>query len=248
MKPNPFPPAPPPGLSADDVVDLLSQYQAAGWTVFQEGEHGFRLQLADHGCVSMAPEGRAGQWRVTDGFDGRELAKAATNLPELRHLLENVAAHYGFNLRGVPPVARLAKAQPASNLGRLARLIGQQAVDSVFDPYLDNPALLVLADLRSLGVRISSSLRLLTGLKLVKSSRLTQTYVLKFLTEVAPHGEIRCLAESEHRRFVLLSGGSSLLIGCSWNDLAKNEVASLGAGEADRKFFDERWSRAAPPW
>jgi hypothetical protein len=52
------------------------------------------------------------------------------------------------------------------------------------------------------------------------------------------------MATSEHRRFLLLSGGRSLLIGCSLNPIAKNEAVALGGGDAeDRAFFDGLWPR-----
>ena len=58
-------------------------------------------------------------------------------------------------------------------------------------------------------------------------------------------GEVRLMA-SEHRRFMLLSGGRSLILGTSLNSMAKNEAVRIVDDKADRAFFDSVWTNATP--
>jgi hypothetical protein len=145
--------------------------------------------------------------------------------------------------------ARLREGAPASNLADIASLIGAAEVQAVFDPYLDNKSLLVLGDILSLGVGVSGSLRLLACEKMAKGTRprLTKTFVSCWLGECGiTAGEVRLMPDSEHRRFLLLSGGLSLLLGMSLNSVDKNETARLEPDAEDRAFFDGVWATATP--
>ena len=58
-------------------------------------------------------------------------------------------------------------------------------------------------------------------------------------------GEVRLVpTNSEHRRFMLLSGGQSLILGMSLNSIDKNETARLEPDTEDRPFFDSVWASA----
>ncbi len=51
---------------------------------------------------------------------------------------------------------------------------------------------------------------------------------------------------SEHRRFFLLSGGQSLILGPSLNSIHKNEAVRLEPDAEGRAFFDGVWAAAGP--
>jgi len=57
-----------------------------------------------------------------------------------------------------------------------------------------------------------------------------------------PSGEIRLMPDGEHRRFMLLSGGQSLLLGMSLNAVAKNEAVRVEPDVTDAPFLDSVWS------
>ncbi len=54
------------------------------------------------------------------------------------------------------------------------------------------------------------------------------------------------MAQKEHRRFMLLSGGRSLLLGHSLNAIHKNEAIRVESDVEDRAFFDSEWAAATP--
>jgi hypothetical protein len=45
---------------------------------------------------------------------------------------------------------------------------------------------------------------------------------------------------------MLLSGGQSLILGMSLNDLDKDEAARIESDPEDRPFFEVEWSGASP--
>lgn len=142
---------------------------------------------------------------------------------------------------------RLQKDKPEENLKSLAKLIDVSKVEAIFDPYLDNSALDNLSKLVSFGVSISPDLRVLTSNKVLNPNRprLTNTHAKKFLKNFSYSGEIRILqSDKEHRRFMLLSDKTSLIIGLSLNDVSKNEAAYVESDREDLVFFDSEWKTA----
>ena len=60
--------------------------------------------------------------------------------------------------------------------------------------------------------------------------------------EASRQVEIRkSTSKNPHRRFMLLSGGQTLILGLSINSLDKDEAAHLEANTVDRAFFDSEW-------
>ncbi|MFT4917740.1 MAG: hypothetical protein ACI8RU_000353 [Zhongshania aliphaticivorans] len=52
------------------------------------------------------------------------------------------------------------------------------------------------------------------------------------------------MPSNEHRRFLLLAGGQSLILGHSLNAIDKNEAVRLEQGQQDKTFFDQMWATA----
>jgi hypothetical protein len=103
-------------------------------------------------------------------------------------------------------------------------------VQAIFDPYFDNRALSFLLDILSFGATVSGTLRLLACKKQAQRAipRLTKLFVADWFKErgvVA--GEVRLMPDGEHRRFILLGGGQSLLLGMSLNSINNNEAIPL---------------------
>jgi hypothetical protein len=116
---------------------------------------------------------------------------------------------------------------------------------------LDNPGLQSLTSIVAFAGFISRCVRLLTSRKALQfkagAPRLTSAYATAWFAEhQCANGEVRLMAtQQEHRRFLLLSGGQSLLLGPSLNSLAKNEAARLEPDTHDRQFFDAAWAQAS---
>ena len=73
----------------------------------------------------------------------------------------------------------------------------------------------------------------------------TKVVVDAWLKQLKIKGEARIMARTdEHRRFILLSGNKSLLLGLSLNAIHKNEAIRIESDIEDRKFFDKSWSQA----
>lgn len=152
-----------------------------------------------------------------------------------------------------PTTARLRSDWPATNMAVIANLIGDAEITAVFDPYLDNAALQHILNIISLcDGSISPSIRLLSSAKAQQRSRgiprITKTYVDLWLREVGANaGELRLVGTSgEHRRFLLLSRGKSLILGPSLNSLDKNEAVSIETDTEDAAFFESSWLAAIP--
>ena len=138
--------------------------------------------------------------------------------------------------------------EPDENLKKLVKLINAATIEAIFDPYFENEALNNLAKLKGFGASISSEIRVLTSSEVIKprkskAPRLSKAHEEKTFQALSTVGEIR-LIDEEHRRFILLSGGVSLIIGMSLNQFSKNEAASLESDRDDRAFFDSQWSSA----
>lgn len=138
--------------------------------------------------------------------------------------------------------ARLKSSTPASNLATLFDLIGTSLVESVFDPYLDDQGLRNLTALASLGTQFSSNLQLLTSRGVINAT--LRAMVFKELE--CPQAEIRRTSGKEHRRFLLLQGGDSIVLGFSLNKFEHNEAIRREREPEDRTFFDAQWAVAVP--
>jgi hypothetical protein len=77
--------------------------------------------------------------------------------------------------------------------------------------------------------------------------QLTKTFVEQWFRERGvTAGEARLMPDGEHRRFFLLSGGQSLLLGMSLNSITKNEAVRIEPDTTDRPFFESVWGAARP--
>jgi len=106
---------------------------------------------------------------------------------------------------------------------------------------------MALLDILALGPTASNSIRFLASEKLATGSKpqLTKTFVEQWFRERGvTAGEARLMPDGEHRRFILISGGQSLLLDMSLNSIAKNEAIRLESDTRDRPFFESVWGVA----
>ncbi len=139
-----------------------------------------------------------------------------------------------------PMSIRLESGKSNENLRRISELIGDSIIEAIFDPYLDDTALDNLGYLNSYGVKFSKNVRFLTS-----SPKASKESFNAFFQGIAEDGEIKKMkSRKEHRRFLILDKDMVLILGCSWNQISKNEVASIEFTEADQDFFNLKWRKA----
>jgi hypothetical protein len=244
-------------LARADVVAYLLNLNKGGWQVYDAGGDAFvvRLGTSRHGAERLARIQRdVVDWEVIcNGLPGDWLqCGRPTSVAELEEAMAQAAAF--LSVRGFPAAppssVRLSEKAPATNIYRISTLIAGATIEAVFDPYLDNVGLQSLTDIASFGALMGGALRVLTSRRVVacKSHRLTESFVERWIAEhECREAEVRVMASmNEHRRFLLVSGRKSVVLGPSLNSLAKNEAASLEASSEDREFFDATWRAAEP--
>jgi hypothetical protein len=123
-------------------------------------------------------------------------------------------------------------------------------VKGIFDPYLDNNTIEELRTILSFGKgAIANGVRLLGSAEKShgKSPTFTATGVAAWLTQLGISGEARTFAaKTEHRRFLLLSDGQTLIHGHSLNAPHKNEAVHLETNGEDLVFFETTWKASQP--
>ena len=246
---NPFPPYRPPeqvAFSNERVVDYLLKLTARGWSVQSDGVDYVLPQ--DDGEVRLHPF--EGAWRLSRVKLGvLSTYGDAGNEDELERLLTGVVGAVPAQSRR----GRLDATTPATNYRTVAGLIGSSELQAVFDTYLDNQSLEQLIHILSFGRgSFASRVRLLGTTMTTQSSpskpaRFSKAGVDAWAAQLQISAEARVLPRgSEHRRFLLLDGGRSIILGPSLNSLHKNEAVSIEDDKEDRPFFDRQWHAATP--
>lgn len=238
-----------PFLSREDVVEQLILWRSQGFQVFADGAD-FSFPIADgEGKISEVN----GTWQVSyTRFGVLSTLGVASSLSSLAELIRLVAGNH-TNWPEQPSNVRLQADTPATNLRSISRLIGSSSICAVFDTYLDNSGLVALCQILSFGDgRVLDGVRMIATEATTRASRgrparLSRAGVQAWAAELQISAEVRILPkESEHRRFLLLSSGHSIVLGPSLNSLDKNEAASIQDGREDQLFFDARWQSAVP--
>lgn len=234
---SPFPPPSAPRLTRDDVIGYLMEVQGRGWPVTGAGNR-FQIALSVTDALTIEQQSAPNTWLILVGNPGRYYrVGAASDVVALMHLIE---PHIGGRR---PTSVRLYESEPATVYSKLANLMGASQLEAVFDPYLEDKSLDNLRTIIGLAnATVSPQIRLLTAsdqVRIPKSGipKLSKPYVDSWLKELhATRGEVRHYPHIGHnRRFLLLSGGQSLLFGMSLNAPAKNETAHLESDAEDRR-------------
>lgn len=249
---NPFSPKPavlPEVLPHERVVDYLLTLSSQGLTVHSDGED-YVLPFED---VEVRVSPTKGIWQVSHTRH-RVLTTYgyASTVAELDKLVR-MAAGTQRNWPPVPQKARLVAGQPATNYRMISTLIGNGEIQAVFDTYLDNEGLETLIRILSFGKgQIAKNIRLLGTTATTiggggKPPRFTKAGVDAWASQLGINAEARVLPKgSEHRRFLLLDGHRSLILGPSLNSLHKNEAVAIEDDTEDRPFFDVQWVAGSP--
>lgn len=248
---NVFPALPTPSLSRDDVVAYLLQLKGDGLDIFQKGDKDnvFVIKLSEMDAIRISAHPDDGKCQVQLLY--------CENVRHLRDVssmsqLQEIVARFGRTATGGEwPLrrssGRLSENTPATNYLTIAQLIQSSKIEAVFDPFLENLSLATLIEIMSFGDgEVAQGVRLLGSINKTagRVPRFTKAGVNAWLTQLGVTGEGRVMAQKEHRRFMLLSGGRSLLLGHSLNAIHKNEAIRVESDVEDRAFFDSEWAAA----
>ena len=245
-----FPPLPKSQFGIDDVVRYLTALNNEGHQIYRDPSQSnvFYIQLNDSYRIRISiSEGRS-QVQL-HYLDNNRSFLDVSSLKDLEEAVGQLVSKVpGMRWPFRPTVGRLSEATPATNYKTISQLVGSSQVEAVFDPYLTNASLEELRVILSFGdgniangVRLLGSTTTTTG----RSPRFTKAGVDTWLSQLGISGEARIVpARSEHRRFLLLSGGLSLILGMSLNSIHKNEAIRVEPDTTDRSFFDTTWATA----
>ena len=144
---------------------------------------------------------------------------------------------------------RLKAGEPATNLQKIAQVIGKEALVCVHDPYIREETLVTLQKLNGIGVGISKNLRLLRAIKTGMAATSITSFLKDLNTEMSSRWQLRAYTSTAkpHRRFLILEDKSVLTLGLSLNDVNKDEVldripADNDLADHDCKFFEDCWT------
>jgi hypothetical protein len=254
MSTTDFPPLPKPGLSLNEVVSYLLGLRAAGQSVYRDPEREglFYIVLDELNTIRISFNTQSGKCQVQSHH-----CESISNFVDVSSLvqLESTVASFAHRITGStwpsrPKSGRLSTETPATNFRTISQLIGTSKVEAIFDPYLENLSLETLIHILSFGNgEVADGVRLLGSTRKTQGPipRFTKTGVDAWLTQLGIRGEARIMPPNDqHRRFILLSGGQSLILGHSLNAIHKNEAIHLESDSEDRVFFDNVWSNATP--
>jgi hypothetical protein len=174
-----------------------------------------------------------------------------TSLPDLEKAIAALSSRVpGAAWPNRPTSGRLKADTPATNYRTIGQLIGTAKVTAIFDPYLDNKTLEELRVILSFGDgAVADGVRILGGIAKSqgKSPTFTPAGIAAWLEQQGINGEARTFpAQTEHRRFFLLSDGNTLVVGHSLNAPHKNEAVRTEASTDDQPFFEEVWNSGQP--
>jgi len=219
-------------------MNVLVALRERGWDIYSSGD-GFRIVIDETRWVEVTTGVNIVSLQLLSISATSRVAGTARSVVQLNHLFSSMLPSFGSPLQRV----RLAENEPASNYGKIASLIGTKTIEAVFDPYLDENGLRNLLTLHHLGAKVDPDVRLLTSGQKASSLR-KSLYLQDWISEVGcSSGAIKQMTSaSPHRRFMLLSGSQSLIIGLSLNKLGKDEAAHLENDQLDKPFFDEQWA------
>lgn len=237
-------------FSSAEMENYLEQLAERGWEVFRKRDNHYLIVFDEDREIEILYGRDSKKWHIYHSSI-HKYPKVPPDLHEstsFHHFTEQLklAAEYlGEQLDVGPRNIRLKQATPAANMVSLAAMAKGAPVRCIFDPYFEDKSIAVLNTLVNLGLPMDGAVRVLATSRM--KSRLSKVMIDSFNVEKCTSLDIRyCECESEHRRFLILSTGEILIIGCSLNSLSKNEAAHIEDSQNDRDFFEQQWKKASP--
>jgi hypothetical protein len=234
-------------FSEVDVENYLEELADEGWRVFKHRNE-YIVVIDDERRISTWYAPRDKEWHVDTTFIEGTLGfspNPVVNFQQFKSCFAQAAKYLGEDLDDGPKSIRFKEATPVSNKVSIANITCNNEVNCIFDPYFVDKSISTLTTLVNLGMSLKNDVRVLTTSKI--KSRLSPQMISDFKKEKDVNLDIRfCRSNKEHRRYLLLATGESLVIGCSLNSLDKNEAAHIENSQEDRNFFEEQWQVSLP--
>ncbi len=248
-----FPPTPNQELSMDQVVKFLVAARNEGHDVYQDSKRDnvFIIRFGDLKSIRLI-------FSVNNGSCQVQLL----NCDNVTHLmdvisfaqLEETVSSFAQKITGQPwpcrpTKGRLSSTTPATNYLTISLLVGDAEVEAIFDPYLENKSLVELNNILSFGNgSIADGIHLLGSKNTQgRNPRFTKAGTNAWLKELNITGESRIMStKGQHRRFLLLNTGNSLILGPSLNAIHKDEAIRLESDLDDKAFFNAEWDKSTP--
>lgn len=244
-----FPEKPNQAYTLNDLTSYLLQIQSMGFNVYRSNsqENVFEIEIDQVLNIRCSFQNGSSQIQLRK-FENMINFLNVKNKYQLQNVIEDFFKQAMGSFPTAPKTARLSEETPSTNYQSIANLIGSSEVLAVFDPYLENSSLNTLINICSFGMgKIGNNVRILGSKKKARGAnpKFTHEGVNAFLIQSNIIGVAKIMtSETEHRRFILLSGGQSLLLGHSLNAIHKNEAIRIEADTEDIVFFNNHWENA----
>jgi hypothetical protein len=230
-------------FTKQDVEIFLLELSKQGCHVsYEQGiQETYYIQITPEKLIEITWQLHEKSWSIVAKVNGvPHFFQFAINFTVFKQLVSDAAEAIQASLETGTTSVRLSDSKPATNKISIVSLSHGGSVTSIFDPYFEDKSIANLVILRNLGMCFASQVQVLTTSK--TSKKLSKSFRCDFQNETSIQMEIRtCAKNSEHRRFLLLSSGQSLVIGCSLNNIDKNEAAHLEPSTFDETFFNQEW-------
>lgn len=234
-----------PLLTRQEAISQLEKIQKLGYDVYQKDDNSFLIKINDSKEIVIIK--RPNKWIVRANKDGLPVyIKNPSTLALLISFLNEAASELNVNIgiRNVVKSVRINSNQPLSNKVKIISLIQDRKITGIFDPYFDTKSILTLHALAKLGLKFNTSVKCLTKKPF---NSIDQSILNDFENEFSIDFKIKKCVSKEHRRFFILDSNTIIIIGCSLNDIDKNEVVveeiNKDLNEEDIKFFNEEWNK-----
>ena len=213
---------------------------------------GFHGMIASLSAESIIHGWKEAGW-IKISPNGRELRLTEAGIEQFAQWKEEDSLWEQGATETIKLAKRLKAGEPATNLRKIAQIIGKEILTGVHDPYTDEKALETLQKLNGLGVKISKNLRLLTAPKAGKAAASVASFLRDLNAEMGSQWELRAYSgkTKPHRRFLILQDKNIITCGLSLNNIDKDEALDqIPMGDElaghDRDFFDKCWASATP--
>lgn len=199
--------------------------------------------------VDIRPTDYPGLWDIGGGNLGRRIGQADS----IKALEDNVAAALRSQEMRSPVLLGQILAdrdQPVSNLAKIARFIQSASIELISDSYIDNKTFANLADIASLGVSISPTLRILSSQSAIKQKTsghtpsLTHTFYEHFKLQNAENVQFRLWDNNQrnHDRLILLNDGRLISPDFSLNNIGhRGTVNTITNSQGHKEWLESTW-------
>jgi len=247
-----------PSLSNEMVINELFKLQELGWDVrnaFASTKLNVYRICIDPNRIIEIKNIHETYWNIESlkDFSVVYQGKASTQTSFLEALRLAFGA-FNLDIKIIPTnkTERFKKSEPFSNKTKLIEIINGRLIKSICDPYFESKSLSNLIHFSHLGLKLSSDVKCLSSQIMKEDKRISLKMINDFNIEMTISMELRLvpIEDKLHRRFFILSDNSVIIIGCSLNDLDKDEVIIENEDSVARKkdidYFESKWQKAIP--